>query len=145
MKASDASEEAWLVTSTWDSMEKTRFRRQHALTHWVAREAGVHLVSDAVAAALPDYDSEAPPCWEQDNPFTEISFSVSARLFVDKALLACRATHRSPRYTILDDVWHRQCTAYQDKWLSESLPACKDLTSVREPVETVSNLSRTFP
>ena len=29
----------------------------------------------------------------------------------------------------------------EDKWPSDSIQACKDLTSVREPVETASNLS----
>ena len=40
-----------------------------------------------------------------------------------------------------NDEWHTQYAEYQDKWPSDSLPACKDLTSYREPVETVSNLS----
>ena len=41
-----------------------------------------------------------------------------------------------PRYAIIDDVRHAQYANYHDTWLSDSLPACKDLTSVREPVET---------
>ena len=55
----------------------------------------------------------------------------------DPPLLACRTTHCIPRSTSLNDEWDMQCAAYQDKWPSDSLPACKDLTSVREPVETV--------
>ena len=44
--------------------------------------------------------------------------------------------------------WYMQYVAYQDKWLSDSLPVRKDSTSVREPVEIESNLSqlsRFFP
>ena len=37
--------------------------------------------------------------------------------------------------------WHTQYAACQDKRPSDSLLPCKDLTSVREPVETVSKLS----
>ena len=40
-----------------------------------------------------------------------------------------------------NDEWHTQYAEYQDKWPSGSLPACKDLTSFREPVETVSSFS----
>ena len=52
----------------------------------------------------------------------------------------CRTTHSFPRCT---NMAHRytQYTAYQDTWPSDSLPVCKDVTSVREPVETASSLS----
>ena len=45
----------------------------------------------------------------------------------DPVLLACHTVHNIPRI----DEWHTQCTAYQDKWPSDSLPVCKDLTLVR--------------
>ena len=66
----DASEEAWgLVTSTWGTVRKeTCFRCVNAMP---ARSHA--LVSDAVAAAPAENDSGAPPCWEQDDRFTEIS------------------------------------------------------------------------
>ena len=37
-----------------------------------------------------------------------------------------------------NDEWYSQYAAYQEKWPCDSLPACKDLTSVREPVEIVT-------
>ena len=93
---SDASEEAWgLVTSAWNSREirqtcsvrkKTRFRRVNAIparSHalGLAGDVAIPVVSDAVAAALPDYD-EALSCSEQAHSF--------ARVFVDNTLFgAC--------------------------------------------------------
>ena len=44
-----------------------------------------------------------------------------------------RGTRICARYT--------QFNVNQDKWPCDPLPACKDLTSAREIVETVSNLS----
>ena len=61
----------------------------------------------------------------------------------DQVLFACHTVHSIPRYTKRNDEWHTQYTAYQDKWLSDSfLPACKDISSVRERVETEPNLSQ---
>ena len=49
--------------------------REHAFGHalGLAREVVVRIISDAVASALPDYDSKAPPCREQDNHVAEVS------------------------------------------------------------------------
>ena len=45
-------------------------------------------------------------------------------------------------FTNVDDGWFSLYAAYQDKWPSDSLPVCTDLTSVGEPFETESNLSQ---
>ena len=44
----------------------------------------------------------------------------------------------------MNDEWHTEYAACQDKWSSDSLPTCKDETSVREAVETVSNFATSF-
>ena len=51
----------------------------------------------------------------------------------------------TPRYANMNDEWCTQCAAFQDDWPSACLPACKDLTSFREPSETESNLSHPSP
>ena len=64
-------------------------------------------------------------------------------LFVDvpdDVQILAKFLHRG--FANTNDEWHTQYAAYQDNWPYDSLPACKDLTSVRKPVETVSNLSR---
>ena len=40
----------------------------------------------------------------------------------------------------MNEGWYMEYAAHQDKWPSDSLPVCKDLSSVREPVEKESNL-----
>ena len=87
-------------------------------------------------------------------PFSvSVSFSVSSllffsSLFVPSSVSAVRVSVlliASPLFVCLVSVCYvlvcLQYAAYQDKWPSESLPSCEDLTSVREPVETESNLS----
>ena len=50
------------------------------------------LVSDAVAAAPAENDSGAPPCWEQDDRFTEISPIRSHESLWDDTLFGALAT-----------------------------------------------------
>ena len=89
VNAGDAREEAWAAGSHGHGgirevrqaccvREQTRFRRVNAVSArsralGLAREGRVRVVSGVVAAKLPAHDSEAPPCWEQDNHFAEIS------------------------------------------------------------------------
>ena len=78
--------------------EKTRFRRANAVSArshapMFAREAAVHVVSDAVAAALPDHDSEAPLCREQTGqPICRNLTLATARFFVESALFCTLTT-----------------------------------------------------